>query len=488
MGTPNWKNKTIWTGDNLPIMRGMNSESVDLIYLDPPFNSNTNYAAPIGSQAAGAEFKDTWTLNDLDIEWLDLLKAKHPALNRVIHAAMNNSDKSYMIYMAVRLLEMRRILKPTGSVYLHCDPTMSHYLKVMMDAIFGRNRFQSEITWKRTFAHSDRVFSNVSDIILFYGKPCELKDEILVPLNPEYIKKYFKHKDSYGCYQLITLTGAGTSFGESGDAWKGIDPTHSNRHWSPPKTGRIAKWIDKFRIPNYRQIQGVHARLDKLDDVGLIYWPKKQGGIPRLKRYLMNDDGQVPTNIWTDIPPLSKRSKETTGYPTQKPLKLLSRIIKASSSAARVGDESYQREGEFVFDPFCGCATTLVAAEDLSRQWVGIDISSKAAELVKNRIEQLRGDVFTELICRDDIPQRTDLGELLPYYSRVNKTRLYGEQAGVCNGCKTHFQIQHLEVDHIIAQSKGGTDHIENLQLLCGNCNRIKGNRGMEFLMAALNK
>ena len=137
MNNPNWQNKTVFTGDNLPIMRGMNSESVDLIYLDPPFNSNANYAAPIGSIAAGAEFKDTWTLNDLDIAWLDLIESKHPALNRVVQAAMTDSDKSYLVYMAVRLLELKRILKNTGSIYLHCDPTMSHYLKLVMDAIFA---------------------------------------------------------------------------------------------------------------------------------------------------------------------------------------------------------------------------------------------------------------------------------------------------------------------------------------------------------------
>ena len=130
-------------------MRGMNSQSVDLIYLDPPFNSKANYAAPIGSEAAGAAFKDTWTLSDVDITWLDLIEAKHPALNRVIHAAMTNSDKSYLIYMAVRLLEMKRVLKDTGSIYLHCDPTMSHYLKLVMDAVFGKQNFRNEILWKR---------------------------------------------------------------------------------------------------------------------------------------------------------------------------------------------------------------------------------------------------------------------------------------------------------------------------------------------------
>ena len=143
----NWANQTIWTGDNLPIMRGMNSASVDLIYLDPPFNSKANYAAPIGSKAAGAAFKDTWTLSDVDAEWVNLMEAKHPALHRVLLAAMTPSDKSYLAYMAVRLLEMRRILKPTGSIYLHCDPTMSHYLKLVMDAVFGRKAFRNEIVW-----------------------------------------------------------------------------------------------------------------------------------------------------------------------------------------------------------------------------------------------------------------------------------------------------------------------------------------------------
>ena len=148
--TPNWANRTVWTGDNLDIMRGMNSASVDLIYLDPPFNSKRDYASPIGSEAAGAAFKDTWGLSDIDVEWLDLIEKKHPRLNQVIKAAITKSDMSYLIYMAPRILEMHRLLKPTGTIYLHCDPTMSHYLKLIMDAVFGRKNFRNEITWHRT--------------------------------------------------------------------------------------------------------------------------------------------------------------------------------------------------------------------------------------------------------------------------------------------------------------------------------------------------
>ena len=182
--------KTIFTGDNLPIMRGMNSESVDLIYLDPPFNSNVNYAAPIGSEAAGAEFKDTWTLRDVDVAWLDLIEAKHPVLNRVIHAAMTNSDKSYLIYMAVRLLEMYRILSDTGSIYLHCDPTMSHYLKLVMDSVFGKGNFRREIIWNLEtasgFKSQVKGFIRGHDTILYYTKGRDfLFNKIYQPHKPE---------------------------------------------------------------------------------------------------------------------------------------------------------------------------------------------------------------------------------------------------------------------------------------------------------------
>ena len=169
----NWASHTIWTGDNLHVMRGMDSASVDLIYLDPPFNSKADYAAPIGSRAAGAAFKDTWSLSDVDAEWIDLLEAREPKLYHAILAGMTASDKAYLVYMAVRLLEMRRLLKPTGSIYLHCDPTMSHYLKVLMDAILGRGSFGSEIIWKRVSAHSDgkqgrRQHGHIHDVLLYY--------------------------------------------------------------------------------------------------------------------------------------------------------------------------------------------------------------------------------------------------------------------------------------------------------------------------------
>ena len=173
--TANWKNRTIWTGDNLDILRGMNSECVDLIYLDPPFNSNRTYEAPIGSDAAGAKFKDAWTLSDVDLAWHGEIADKEPAMYAIIDAAgvaHGTRMKSYLIMMGVRLLEMKRILKDTSSVYLHCDPTASHYLKMLMDSIFGQGNFRSEIIWRRSNAHSKtkKQFGLIHDTLLFYSK------------------------------------------------------------------------------------------------------------------------------------------------------------------------------------------------------------------------------------------------------------------------------------------------------------------------------
>ena len=175
MAIPNWANRTLWTGDNLDIMRGMNSESVDLIYLDPPFNSNRDYAAPIGSEAAGAAFKDTWTLNDVDEAWHGEIADRDPTLYAIIDAAAHahgKGMKSYLIMMAVRLMEMRRILKDTGSIYLHCDSTASHYLKTLMDAVFGAGRFRNEVVWQRNSSHNDATaFGRVGDRLLFLWHP-----------------------------------------------------------------------------------------------------------------------------------------------------------------------------------------------------------------------------------------------------------------------------------------------------------------------------
>ena len=396
--TPNWSNQTTWTGDCLNILRGMNSASVDLIYLDPPFNSKTNYAAPIGSKAAGAAFKDTWTLSDVDVEWINLIEAKHPALYRVLLAAMTSSDKSYLAYMAARLLELRRVLKPTGSIYLHCDPTMSHYLKLVMDAVFGRQNFRNEIIWcYRKWTRRAGRFPRAHDIMMFYanGSP-----------------------NVFNVQHISVSTG-------------------TMKRWKGQRQGSVFVDGVRFQVPT-------------------------------------DEGAKTPCPDWWEISIINPNAKERVGYPTQKPLALLRRVIEASSNP-----------GDVVLDPFYGCATACIAAEQLQRQWVGIDISPKAAELVRQRMRDELG-LFYDGAHRTDIPKRTDLGKLLKAASPENRRRLYGEQGGNCAGCADHFEARHLEVDHIIARRKGGTDHPDNLQLLCGNCNRVKGARGMDYLRVKL--
>ncbi len=450
MAEANFVDKTIWTGDNLDILRGLNSESVDLIYLDPPFNSNRNYAAPVGSRAAGAAFKDTWTLSDLDTAWMGLIADEQPAMYKVIETAGLTHGKgmqSYLCMMAVRLLEMRRVLKDTGSIYLHCDPTASHYLKLLMDSIFGSAQFQNEITWQRTTAHNDSVrYGKNSDAILFYSANDRWTWNIHYQPHDDVYRARFRRQDSDGrAWSDYDLSAKGLSGGGYEYEYKGVSSL-----WRVPLT-----------------------TMRQLDSDGKLHFTTR-GGI-RLKRYLDEIKGRPLQSVWTDINAINSQAKERIGYPTQKPLALLERIISASSNP-----------GDVVLDPFCGCATACVAAEKLGRKWVGIDISEKAVELVNMRLRDFMGDLFHSRLvtARTDIPRRTDIEAPIPY--RKQKHVLFGRQEGRCGGCKVEFLFRIMEVDHVVPRSRGGSDHPENLQLLCPNCNRVKGDRDMAYLVARL--
>ena len=479
--TPNFVDKTIWTGDNLDILRGLNSETVDLIYLDPPFNSNKDYAAPVGSKAAGAAFKDTWTLSDLDVAWMGLIADEHPPIAYLLDTAGKVHGKgmqSYLTMMAVRLLEMRRLLKPTGSIYLHCDPTASHYLKMLMDAVFGAASFRNDLIWRR-HAHSHSLGAKqwpaIHDVLLMYSKGTNWTwNTQYEPYSDDYIKQAFKHSDERGWYQVYPLTGARPGGSEAYASWRDRVPG-PGRAWALPRYSLLPSWLDLPDESDWQSL-GIHTKLDLLDELGMIHWPRKMDGQPALKRYLPDAPGKIMEGLWVDIG-VRVGAKEAVGYPTQKPLALLERIIAASSN-----------EGDVVLDPFCGCATACVAAETLGRKWLGIDISPKAAELVNERLKAFMGDLFHNRLVtvRTDVPRRTDIEA--PKNYRQNVHVLFGQQEGRCAGCKTEFPFKILEVDHVVPRSKGGTDHIENLQLLCPHCNRLKGDRPQEYLLAELHR
>ena len=449
----NFADRTIWTGDNLDILRGLNSASVDLIYLDPPFNSNRNYAAPVGSAAAGAAFKDTWTLSDLDVAWMGLIADEQPAMYQVLQAAGLTHGKgmqSYLCMMAVRLLEMRRVLKETGSIYLHCDPTASHYLKLLMDSIYGQTNFRNEITWRRTNAKglAFKGYPKNADFLLYYSISDDYAwNRPYLPHDPVYLDKFYRYIEP------------GT-----GRRYRLGDLTNPNRD----RPNLTYEWNGHTRVWRWTQ-----ERMQAAHENGLVHYSST--GLASQKRYLDEMQGVPVDTIWDDVQPIQAQSRERIGYPTQKPLALLERIIKASSN-----------EGDVVLDPFCGCATACVAAENLSRRWIGIDISPKALELVNMRLQQSMGGLFHNRLvtARTDIPRRTDIDVPVPY--RQNKHVLFGQQEGRCNGCRSEFPFRVLEVDHVIPQRAGGQDNIENLQLLCAHCNRVKGDRPQEYLAARL--
>ena len=478
----NFKSRTVWTGDNLDVLRGINSECVDLIYLDPPFNSNRQYAAPIGSKAAGAAFKDTWTRDDVDDAEHGLLADQEPALYNVVAAsrdAHGDSMFSYLIMMGTRLLEMRRILKPTGSIYPHCDPTASHYLKTVMDAVFGAGSFRTDIAWKRSAAHSDtkqgrKQHGRICDSLLFYslGKSWTW-NPVYTEYDRSYIDSHYRHTEP-GTGRRYR-TGDLTAAKPGGDTQYELRvKRQANGEWEADLDDEWARaprggW--EYRgIGPYRNRYWAYSREKMRAYVREGRLTYASTGMPSYKRYLDEMPGVTLQDLWTDIPPAL--GKERTGYPTQKPLALLERIIEASTNP-----------GDMVLDPFCGCATTCVAAETLGRDWVGIDLSPLAVTLVGKRLKDQHG-LFGQIIDRTDIPHRTDQGKPAPY--RTHRHVLYGEQEGHCNGCRIHFPFRNLTVDHVVPRSKGGSDHRENLQLLCGACNSVKGSGSHAELLAKL--
>ncbi|MGU9952256.1 MAG: DNA methyltransferase [Gammaproteobacteria bacterium WSBS_2016_MAG_OTU1] len=390
----------------MPILRSMNSESVDLIYFDPPFNTGKKWESTTQTKGKKAtmSFKDTWTPADIHIDDRYVLGELYPRALPLIESLQNINGGSwwaYLIYMGVRLAEMRRVLKPTGSIYYHCDPPMSHGVKLLMDAIFGKTSFRNEIIWGYRTGGIPSVkgsYASKHDVILFYAK---------------------KNNN----FNKLTQ--------------KSYTPTVPEPHTA----SGIKLNVQKDELGKYR-------------NVNMRDWWVNTG--------LISDD----------VKELYRNNQERTKYPTQKPLALLKRIIQASSN-----------EGDVVLDPFCGCATTCIAAEKLNRQWIGIDLSVEAKNFV---VERLQKEVEAPLAISatvkhlTSLPKRTDLPEMIDEVAL--KTSLHACQKGQCVGCEKETPLDKMQLDYIVPKVRGGQDVCENFQLLCHGCYSKKDSRSVEML------
>ncbi len=481
MAEPNFFNRTLWIGDNLSVLRGINSECVDLVCLDPPFNSQRLYNAPLGSGAAGAQFDDTWTMDGMKAEWTELQGAADPALyHTVIGASLSAGDsmQAYLVFMTLRLVEIWRVLKPTGSLYLHCDPHASHYLKQLCDCIFGTNCFRNEIVWKRTSTKSlgTRRYARDSDRIFYYTKSPRdfVWNQQYRPHDPDYVRKHYRHDDNDGLgpWRVDNLSGGKAGGASAYLPFKGALPP-KNRAWAPPQRDKFPA-AAAARLPeNYEQLDAL-AKCEALDAAGLIYWSRN--GVPSHKSYLSTKPGNPASDIITHIPVVA--GSERTGWPTQKPLALYEHFIAASSNP-----------DDLVLDPFCGCATTMVAAERLGRQWAGIDIDEVAIGITQKRLQEesdaavhnvdlegFRGGL-PSLHLPPSLPLRTDPDRPTrsPRIREIRWAELGEGERRPCPGCCRNKYYDDFDLDHITPRAKGGIDADENLQLLCSSCNRIKG-------------
>ena len=553
MGQLNLPNRTLAVMDNLQLLRALNNECIDLIAIDPPFAANETFTSkpkpPITEAELAEEIalakshgathnegigetrvKDHWNWDrDIHPAWKSRIEEDYPKVHTVIEAVeacASENEAAYICFMAVRLIECHRVLKPTGSIYVHCDDHANSYLRMLLDAIFGARQMQSQIKWRRATSHNNaNGYGNITDTLLYYSKSQEFTwngKAVSTPKTPEEIQSAYPQQDEFGAVRFSDLT-APNSGSKPAEPWRGYDIASKGRGWAPPKNSEYAKWIERNFIPGYTNLQTTHQRLDALDKAGLIVHPQK-GFWPGLKRYAAADNGNPVQNLFlspTGFTNYNAAKGEHTGYATQKPLALYERIIKASSNP-----------GDVVLDIFAGCATTAVAAEKLGRQWVACDHAYRAWTMLKRRFylngfglsditeatkqalgshqptlqfQQAQTIGPQELPLRDDedpvphhhLPQRRNRNGKRSYQTAGWSGRISKEDARklliakfgpICWGCGYEPKRPDgtpdttlLEVDHIRARKASagvqGDDELYNLALLHPTCNRTKSNR-----------
>ena len=480
----NFPDNALFLADNLEVLRGINTGTVDLIATDPPFNTQRNRSGTAGFYVDNWKWGDTgilpdqWKWNEVHPAWLEQIADAEPSLVKVIEATKSCHDDgiaAYLCFMGVRLLEMKRVLKPTGSIFLHCDHKANGYLRMAMDAIFGHTNFRNEIVWKSSQGAKNNAkrFHREHDTLFYYSleKSACTWNPIYVPLTEDEMAKQYKYTDNegrrYGAWDLTVPGGAGYEYEFLG----------TTRRWRYPLR-RMQELMEDGRILHKSITPGCGFK------------------VARFKRYLTDSDGALMGDVWTDIKVLGRGSRERTGSPDQKPLALYERIVEVGSDP-----------GDIVLDPFAGCATTMIAARNLGRRFVGIDRRKDAPLHVINRIlgtsykiEEERNNPhfvgfihqqFSELGYHyaEQAPVRTDDGsnvpDLPPVYAsrpasmrRAEMVRVLADRWGVrCWGCGFEPpRVDYLELDHITPHSGGGSNELDNRALLCGPCNRYKSN------------
>jgi site-specific DNA-methyltransferase (adenine-specific) len=458
-----WKNR-LYFGDNLDILRReVPDASVDLIYLDPPFNSNATYNV-LFKEKSGEEsaaqitaFEDTWQWGlEPEAVYKEIVTSGPRKLADLMQALLaflgRNDMMAYLVMMAVRLVELHRVLKPTGSIYLHCDPTASHYLKMLLDSVFGTENFRNEIVWKRVTAHSDaKRWSPVADVIFYYSRGRTLTWNPRYMAHDEgYVEDKYTHAGADGRrYQLHDMTSPNPRPNMM-YTWRGFP--------SPPKGWRFSR-----------------ETMAKLDAEGRVWYPDDKSKRPRLKKYLDEMKGQIVGTVWTDIFPINSQAQERLGYPTQKPEALLERIVEASSN-----------EGDVVLDPFCGCGTAIAVAERLKRRWIGIDITYLAINLVQRRLrDTFQSDLSPyEIIgAPKDLQSAEALKEISPHQfewwavdlvnARPAKDHKKGADTGI-DGYINFFDDKSGQAKQVIVQVKSGYIGVNHVRDLKGVLEREK--------------
>jgi DNA modification methylase len=496
----------LYYGDNLDVLRRkIPSASVDLCYIDPPFNSKRNYFQIYNNQgsedrAQAQAFVDTWNWGDEAVEGIDYILGRLTEagpddtrwteqtveLIRGLEKVLGRGSLlAYLVHMTLRIVEIHRVLKPTGSFYLHCDPTASHYLKLVLDAVFcGQGGdYLNEIVWKRTHSHGGaKRYGPIHDTILYYSKGADFRwNPQFAEYSDKYVEQFFKFEDEIGRYRATILTGSGTRNGSSGKPWKHYNPTNAGRHWAIP--GYMRDVIGKTAT--------VQEALDKLEEIGRIIWPNKAEGVPSFKQYLTDMEGTGLQDIFDDIKPISSQAAERLGYPTQKPEALLERIIKASSN-----------EGDTVLDAYCGCGTTVAVAQRLGRRWIGIDVTYQSIALILKRFADTYKDDWPAIeadIKLDGVPRDIDSAMALANrkddktrkefekwavltYSR-NQARI-NEKKGADGGIDgiVYFLNQGFTVDHRLDNDKGFGDRSYGKAIF-----QVKSRSGTRADLATLN-